>query len=420
MVKKYMYELRGPYPSLQAAYPQDAENCRALVAANDSLHATLNICKNQISRHHHSRRWDQCKRFTNEYELVFTSSAEFPGVVSHAPISRSFFKLWELLHDVPELASRDAPMKAAFVAEGPGGFIESFIRYRSARRRHAAHQPCDQLHGMTLISRHKNVPGWKVQGAAGVVLHRGADGTGDLYRLANIDALCNEVGEGTCDLVTADGGFDFSGDFNNQEDASLRLLLCEVYAATRLQRAGGAFVLKVYDVHSLATMRLLYALRECYARMRITKPLTSRPANSEKYVLCTGFVRCGPTLLSALRAACSSGGAPAHADAALRDVFPRIPASFLRDLVHFNAVYITRQMCYIGRTILMIQETGAQSPAGGEGNVMNAATLSMDTAITVPAIRASLRDQLCKSIRWCHKYRIPASLSAMGYYRRLG
>lgn len=416
MVKKYMYELTGPYATHSSGETEPLR--KSLVAANDSLHTTLNLCKNQISRHHHSRRWDQCKKFTNEYELVFTSSAEFPGVVSHTPISRSFFKLWEMLLDVPELASRKGQMTAAFLAEGPGGFIEAFIRYRALFHRATS----DQLHGMTLLSRHKNVPGWKAQpphaygggvvSASNLHVHKGADGTGDMYRLANIDRLCADVGEGSCDLVTADGGFDFSGDFNNQEDASLRLLLCETYSAMRLQRPGGAFVLKVYDVHSMATIRMLFALRECYACVRITKPLTSRPANSEKYVLCTGFIRCTPHLLAAFRAACCAGGEPTQADAALRESIPRVPTSFMMDLVHLNSVYIARQMCYIGRTIQMINEhvTLTDSPTG---------SMCMDTVATSPAMRSTLRHQLSKSIRWCHKYSIPSSVDALRHYRRI-
>lgn len=286
-------------------------------------------------------------------------------------------------------------MTAAFLAEGPGGFMESFAKFRAD-----AGAKCDRLHGITLLSRNRNIPNWKVQRVCPpdrVTIHRGADGTGDLYQVRNIDHLVAEVGQGACDLVTADGGFDFSSDFNNQEEASMRLILSEVYTALRLQRPGGAFLLKVYDVHAIATMRILFALRTCYAAVRIVKPLTSRPANSEKYVMCTGFRGLPPALRSALRAACVGGGGAAVINTSLRPVAP-LPVAFVRDIVHFNTMYVARQVAYIGRTILLIVQDADRAPH---------------------AHHRGLHVQLSKSLRWCHKYGIRACVRAVRSYAPL-
>jgi hypothetical protein len=514
MVRKYSFEMRGPYPLGDVCDLRvDAERCAALAAANAELHGTLNSCKNQISRWYYNRRWDVCKKVTNEYELVYTSSSELPGIAAHTPISRSFFKLWEVLHDRPTIASRahhPGPMTAAFLGEGPGGFIESFARYRaggcmpprsggacSCRTSDAAVLPSDtpetptspdSLHGMTLLSRHKNIPNWKVSASsispgATLRLHRGADGTGDLYHISNIDALVADVGAGACHLVTADGGFDFSNDFNNQEDASLRLIVAEAYAALRLQRPGGSLLLKLYDLHALATLRLVHCLRSCYKTMHIIKPLTSRPANSEKYVLCEHFV-CAPNrLIAAMRACCVSGSGAPQVNHALRRAL-YMPASFVQDILHFNTVYIARQVGYIGRTILLIQQGDnsetrdltrshnhskshsksqshpmvghAPSDTDSEGADLDEAAPSPEPAPCImsavkeppaaaPSARAQqmtitstpraspptqrpydargedahrLHLQLGKSLRWCHKYHMPASLDALKHYSR--
>ena len=398
MVKKQVFKLRESYGDEDDGSDSDMESQQL----NAALHGTLNTCKNCITQHYRTRKWDCYKRYANEYELVFTSSAEFPGIAEHAPISRSFFKLWEILCDYgPEmgvLAKRK--LQAMFLAEGPGGFMEAFAKFRMDRGIDG-----DGMHGMTLMSRHKSIPNWKLQSlqhapCTSVSIHRGEDNTGDLYNVANIDRLVLDLGERSCDVVTADGGFDFSNDFNNQEETSLRLVVAEVYAALRLQRPEGCFVLKVFDVHAPATLRVLLVLQRCYASVRIIKPLTSRPANSEKYVLCCGArAVVDPGILLALRDACTSagGGTFEGIERVLVAYIPRMPAAFVSDVVHYNTHYVARQVGYIARTIAMIREGACEPTPTG----------------------THIRQQLCKSMRWCYKYRIPVSRDALLKYRTI-
>ena len=74
------------------------------------------------------------------------------------------------------------------------------------------------------------VPGWKpamsfLKRFQRVKLHNGADGTGDLYKIKNIDSFVQYVGKHSCQLITSDGGFDFSTDFSNQEETCARLIV---------------------------------------------------------------------------------------------------------------------------------------------------------------------------------------------------
>jgi hypothetical protein len=90
-------------------------------------------------------------------------------------------------------------------------------------------------------------------------------------------------------IITADGGFDFSVDFNNQENMATQLILCEVFYALAMQKQGGTFILKIFDVFHKPTVDILYLLCYYYNTVSIMKPHTSRIANSEKYVVCQGF-----------------------------------------------------------------------------------------------------------------------------------
>ena len=78
------------------------------------------------------------------------------------------------------------------------------------------------------------------------------------------------------DIITADGGFDFSSDFNNQEKLACNLIFAEICFAILTQKKGGNFIIKFFDIFTLASVDLLYILSCFYTNIAITKPCTSR------------------------------------------------------------------------------------------------------------------------------------------------
>jgi 23S rRNA U2552 (ribose-2'-O)-methylase RlmE/FtsJ len=151
----------------------------------------------------------------------------------------------------------------------------------------------DRYYGMTLVNDDPICPGWKktrafLESHPNVIIENGADKTGNLISLENF-LYCAEKYKNKMDIVTADGGFDFSVDFNHQETMATQLILCEVFYALAIQKPGGSFILKIFDVFHKATVDILYILSYYYDNVSIMKPYTSRIANSEKYVICQGF-----------------------------------------------------------------------------------------------------------------------------------
>jgi 23S rRNA U2552 (ribose-2'-O)-methylase RlmE/FtsJ len=151
----------------------------------------------------------------------------------------------------------------------------------------------DRYYGMTLVNDDPICPGWKktrafLENHPNVIIENGADKTGNLISLENF-LYCAEKYKNKMDIVTADGGFDFSVDFNQQESMATQLILCEVFYALSMQKQGGSFILKIFDVFHKSTVDILYMLCYYYNHVSIMKPYTSRIANSEKYVVCQGF-----------------------------------------------------------------------------------------------------------------------------------
>ena len=178
-------------------------------------------------------------------------------------------------------------MKTFHLAEGPGGFIEAICNKRANLE--------DQYYGMTILidDTDDNVPGWNKSSQflskhPNIQIERGADETGNLLHIENFD-YCVHKYASSMDLITADGGFDFSKDFNKQEISIARLLWGQVCYALCLQKCGGNFVLKIFDIFYNHTIDILYILAGFYTEVNVCKLQTSRIGNSEKYVVCKGF-----------------------------------------------------------------------------------------------------------------------------------
>jgi 23S rRNA U2552 (ribose-2'-O)-methylase RlmE/FtsJ len=254
---------------------------------NIQMYNKLLIYKNKIDQLPLPTLWDKAKKLGNDYELIYLPNKKnkYDSIASYQPLSRSYFKLWEIIYDF-ELLNDSYNYTILCLAEGPGGFIEAINNYRKKQNK------IDTITGITLKSINKDIPGWKKSNKflcanKHIKITYGSDNTGNLYNLNNIIYLKNN--HNNIDFITADGGFDFSNDFNNQEELSYRIIFCEIVTALATQKEGGTFVCKIFDSYTFITIKFLYLLYNFYEEVYITKPYTSRPANSEKYIVCKKF-----------------------------------------------------------------------------------------------------------------------------------
>ncbi|XP_068088782.1 cap-specific mRNA (nucleoside-2'-O-)-methyltransferase 1 [Hyperolius riggenbachi] len=176
----------------------------------------------------------------------------------------------------------------ADVCAGPGGFSE-YILWR--RKWHA------KGFGMTL----KGPNDFKLEDfySASSELFEpyygegGVDGDGDVTRPENITAFRNFVLDNTdhkgVHFMMADGGFSVEGQENIQEILSKQLLLCQCLIGLSVIRTGGHFVCKTFDLFTPFSVGIIYLLYCCFERVSLFKPVTSRPANSERYVVGRGL-----------------------------------------------------------------------------------------------------------------------------------
>ncbi len=231
--------------------------------------------------------WNIHKKYTNPYEYIYTNNIKL-SVCKYKPISRAYFKMVEILNtfNFPSVES-ESPIHVFTLAEGPGGFIEAILNYRK--------NPNDLYYGMTIEDTNDTeVPGWKktahfLKSNPNIILEKGADNTGNILNVDNFKYVISKY-KNKCELVTGDGGFDFSSDFNNQEINITRLLFGQIAYAVCIQKLGGSFILKCFDCFYKASAELIYLLSTMYEKVYIVKPNTSRHANSERYLVCINFL----------------------------------------------------------------------------------------------------------------------------------
>lgn len=118
----------------------------------------------------------------------------------------------------------------------------------------------------------------------------GVKGDGDIFLPENVRSFSKFVKESTDNqgvhFVMADGGFSVEGQENIQEILSKQLYLCQFYMALSVLRTGGHFVCKLFDIFTVYSVGLIYLMYRAFRHVCIFKPNTSRPANSERYIIC--------------------------------------------------------------------------------------------------------------------------------------
>ena len=366
---------------------------------NKTLHKYLSALKSYIDEN--EGVWDKYKKYTNPYEFIHTIVPNArQAICTYKPLSRSFYKMVEMTQLLNILADLPAAKCKSFhLAEGPGGFIEALGFLRK--------NPADQYYGMTLLEEtNQNVPGWRKSKTflaehPNVIIEKGFDGTGDLMNAQNL-IHCYKKYKGEFDLITGDGGFDFSVHYLSQEIVSAPLILCQVSFALATQKIGGTFILKMFDTFTKISLDILYLLSTLYETVHVVKPHTSRYANSEKYVICKNFRLTEPQrqalvtplykLIIEVQAQqaqqAQAQQAQAQAQKALSSLFSfNLPYYFVNKVEEYNAIFGQQQVENIASTLNLIDNNKYDK------------------------LELIKKNNIQKCITWCQQHKLPYNSS---------
>ena len=328
----------------------------------NELNNQLNKTKSLIDDY--PKEWEFIKKQIHDHEYVYTSSYYKRNISKIAPISRSYFKFKEINKEYNLFS--DDKNKIVCLAEAPGGFIQSIIHS-------IPYDTIDKINGITLLSENNyKIPRWNhiLKKYGKIKYLNGIQDNGDLYDFKNVLSLIKEIGKDTVDLVTGDGGFDYSSDYSNQEKNSLKLIYSEIFVALNIQKKGGSFICKFFDIFMKETLILLYILKESYNNVYIYKPKMSRYSNSEKYIICLGYKGYNKEIINNLCYSFENN-----------KIDMMISSQFLKDIIEINQLYCNQQINHIQKGIQLIKEK----------KIMNKPT----------------EEQINIAIKWCKRYNLP-------------
>jgi cap1 methyltransferase len=193
--------------------------------------------------------------------------------------------MWELFYNFSffKYLSIEENHVFSHLAEGPGGFMEATHNYKLKFTNKKVE---DTFYSITLKPTNSFIPDFnKIK-----KIFQDNDNMnvmyGNLYLLDDVKKYIEQFDEKKATLVTADGGFDYSSNFNGQEMNSCQIIYSECIVALNILKEKGCFVCKVFDLFTVTMNQLLYIMSQCFETIHIYKPETSRPANSEKYLVC--------------------------------------------------------------------------------------------------------------------------------------
>lgn len=350
------------------------------VRINKTLLSYLNVLKGQIDQCENA--WDKYKKYTNPYEFIHTIVPNSRNAIcQYKPLSRSFFKMIEMCHMLDILSELPIEKCKSFhLAEGPGGFIEALLFLRK--------NPNDIYYGMTLLEEHnQNVPGWRKSKVflaehKNVIIEKGKDERGDLMNPNNL-LHCYKHYKGKMDLITGDGGFDFSVHYLSQEIVSAPLILCQISFAVAMQKRGGTFIIKMFDTFTKISLDILYLLSNIYETVHFVKPHTSRYANSEKYIICKNFKLDEISRQEMINILYKIMNKIQVTNGRLDCLFPYdLPYYFVNKVEEYNAIFGQQQIENIGSTLNLIDN------------------------IKYEKLELIKKNNVQKCINWCQQYKL--------------
>jgi 23S rRNA U2552 (ribose-2'-O)-methylase RlmE/FtsJ len=254
---------------------------------SQGLYKIVNQFEDTVSREDYVKQFKTDKLKLNDDIKTFSIKYFQSNVIA----SRAFYKLWELIIMFPLIPDKKN-ITSIHLAEAPGSFVQAVIFYRKKFFKNEMTNDDKYIavsyedekettsenyripHFFRGLNKYKNFNIWQYKNS-------------DLTKIDIIDKLVNEY-KSKADFVTADGGLNWK-DENYQEQEVYLLLLSEIYCGLKIQKANGNFVLKIYETFTELTVKIIEILKQFYKDIYITKPLLSRPSNSEKYIVCIDY-----------------------------------------------------------------------------------------------------------------------------------
>ncbi len=239
-----------------------------------------------------AKKWDKVAYRTN---LPYYIRKYIEKTYSIPKVTRAFLKLYEILHDFPNLTTSEEGSTVNFlhICEAPGKFIDATNYFVKVHTNKGYKWNANSLNPFSGLAKQKfgsmfgDEYGYMRKYPKNWLF--GADGTGDITSVANLKNIVAAAKKnlGKVHVITSDCGLSVEEDYNEQELKLSVLHLAQTICALLVLEKGGHAVLKVFIPHAESiSISLMYLLYCTFTRVSFVKQLSGSPISSEIYIVC--------------------------------------------------------------------------------------------------------------------------------------
>jgi len=256
------------------------------------LEAQLAESKNRLDKYHDGTKKEQeaITKALRSFDYFGSIKKELKKDGIEAP-TNAFMKMYEMVVrlNLVEKITTDNKLRVFCNAELPGAFVSALnqatydknpsIKFEwVASSLYPEHINTTGILGDTYNILANNPANWIMS----------ADMRGDVTKLADVyklaEAAKSKLG-GSVDLYTSDAGIDVSSDYSRQEELTEKIHIGQTFTGFLCLRPGGTLIVKTFTFYRPQSLALLGILAQLFTKVSIVKPETSRPANSETYII---------------------------------------------------------------------------------------------------------------------------------------
>ena len=187
--------------------------------------------------------------------------------------SRDFFKVWEILSYFDILS--DGGMKTLCLSEN-GGFISGINYFREYYFSSKSDKLSYEFKGKKEEFKLKDTKFNKLDKNKPL---ESFETSNSLLTVTDINKFIKDNKLLNIDLITCNGS-------DKDEIYLYKYLLSNILLVLKVQSKNGNFILRLNDIYTNFTLKMINILHDCYKEVYICKPLFSRDYTNEKYLIC--------------------------------------------------------------------------------------------------------------------------------------
>ena len=313
---------------------------------------------NDLKSHLNDKEITTWRKHTQQQHLGGDVVQHLKGTVNPDLCTQAWTKLHEILFQFDIVPTDAKVFSSIHMCEAPGAFISSVNHYIKTHRKNlqwywwaTTLNPYYEGNDLDIMIADDRIlsltlPNW----------YLGVDDTGNCMELENMFGLGSFVGR-EVDFVTADGSINCQDKPDEQESLVVDLHYCEIVTALNMLAPGGKFVLKIFTFFEHASVCMIYLLNAVFNEVHVFKPATSKPGNSELYLVCLGYI--GRSLIKDYLNILHKNFSESVFQSRNLFFVEDIPKSFMDELQDCAYMFTTLQSETIRRNISLFENQGS-------------------------------------------------------------